>query len=176
MSTGAAQIPNRPAPTPSGEFKTRIASRVVFLVLWCGIAYSVSASEPSTSASASTEVVDGFHAALAEGDLQRAKSLLAPDVLIMESGETERSARDYEAAHLPADIQFSSTVDSTLMHRTVRIDGSFAWVASEYRLKARVASKSNVQAFASTETMVLHRHSGQWLIVHIHWSSKKLKD
>ena len=52
-----------------------------------------------------------FHAALAAGDSAAALALLAPDAVVLESGEVETRA-EYAAHHLAADIEFSRAVPS----------------------------------------------------------------
>ena len=55
--------------------------------------------------------VTAFHAALAAGDSAAALALLAPDAVVLESGEVETRA-EYAAHHLAADIEFSRAVPS----------------------------------------------------------------
>ncbi len=52
------------------------------------------------------KVVQQFHAALRSNDVQLARSVLSDDVLIYESGTAERSAEEYAAGHLKADMKY----------------------------------------------------------------------
>ena len=63
---------------------------------------------PSDSASA-IATVERFHAAVALGDTTAVISLLAPDVVIIESGGLE-TLRDYRSHHLAEDVAFAKAV------------------------------------------------------------------
>ncbi len=119
------------------------------------------------------KVVDAFHAALAAGQIARAKALLAENALIFESGGAERGKAEYAAHHLAADAAFAQAVPSVISTRSGQVVGGVAWIASEGRTTGSYKGKAvnNV----STETMVLRRMNGVWKIVHVHWSSRTPK-
>ena len=129
---------------------------------------------PSTAESEAGEpvlVVDRFGRALASGDLEVVKSLLDPQVLILESGGAEQDRDEYLAGHAKADAAFLHDVQIHPGRRRAHVEGNLAWVASESELHLRqVGTATTVQ---STETMVLQRVAGAWRIVHIHWSSQR---
>jgi ketosteroid isomerase-like protein/mono/diheme cytochrome c family protein len=128
----------------------------------------------SPEAAAAVAVVEAFGAALAKGDLSTAKSLLDPDVLILESGGAEQSRAEYLAHHAGADAKFLRGAEVHPGRRRVRVEGDLAWVGSESEIHALADGKP--LALLSTETMVLRRHEGAWRIVHIHWSSHVSKN
>lgn len=144
-----------------------------------GLAGPVAAHPPSASpglaaqlppaARAAAATVDAFHRALRRGDSRAAAGLLAGDALIYESGGVEQSKAEYEASHLPADIEFSQAVGETLVRRSGSATASLAWIASEGRLTGSFRGKAVDRV--TTETMVLRRTPKGWRIVHIHWSS-----
>jgi ketosteroid isomerase-like protein len=119
------------------------------------------------------DVVERFSAALKAGDLEQAGALLAPDVLILESGGAERSRDEYLAIHARSDAAFLKDARMQLAHRTARVRGDLAWVGSESELRA--TGKRGPVTLLSTETMVLERSPEGWRIVHIHWSSQPKK-
>ena len=121
---------------------------------------------------AATTVVDAFGAALMASDFAKVSTLLAPDVLILESGGAERSREEYLSHHAPADARFLQGTTSRRIERRVRINGDLAWVGTESELTAMKEGKA--LRLASAETMVLARTDGTWRIVHIHWSSRPL--
>ncbi len=127
------------------------------------------ASAASTDSAAVVSTVARFHAALAAGDSAAALALLAPDVVVLESGGVERLA-DYRGHHLPADIAYARAVPSTRMLVRAEIRGDAAWVTgtSETRGTYRDRPIDSMGA----ELMVLSRHSEGWRIVAIHWSSR----
>jgi ketosteroid isomerase-like protein len=119
------------------------------------------------------DVVERFSAALKAGDLEQAGALLAPDVLILESGGAERSRDEYLASHARSDAAFLKDARMQLAHRTARVRGDLAWIGSESELQA--TGQRGPVTLSSTETMVLERSPQGWRIVHIHWSSQPKK-
>jgi ketosteroid isomerase-like protein len=124
-------------------------------------------------AKAAAATVDRFFAALSAGDLDRAGSELDPGVIILESGGAERSAAEYLGGHAKGDAEFLKTAQHKPGHRTARVSGDLAWVASESELVVQKDGKP--VTIASTETMVLRSITAGWKIVHIHWSSRVRK-
>jgi len=125
------------------------------------------------SARAATATVDRFFAALKAGELEKAGAELDPDVIILESGGAERSAAEYLGGHAKGDAAFLKGAHHSLTHRTARVSGGIAWVATESELHVQKNGKPAV--IASTETMVLRSTKAGWKIVHIHWSSRVKK-
>jgi ketosteroid isomerase-like protein len=121
------------------------------------------------AAQAAAATVDRFFVALSAGDLNRAGAELDPDVIILESGGAERSAAEYLGGHAKSDAEFLKVAQHKLVHRTARISGELAWIASESELHTQKDGKP--VTIASTETMVLRSTEAGWKIVHIHWSS-----
>ncbi|MGH6659834.1 MAG: YybH family protein [Sphingomicrobium sp.] len=114
-------------------------------------------------------VVDRFHAALGAGDGQGALLLMADDALVYESGHVEQGKAEYQAMHLDADMAFSRAVKEVTTRRSGHATGDFAWIASEGRTSGTFNGKAVDRA--TTETMLLRRDTGEWRILHIHWSS-----
>ncbi len=125
------------------------------------------------SAKAAVATVDRFFAALKAGELEKAGAELDPRVIILESGGAERSAAEYLGGHAKGDAAFLKDAHHSLTHRTARVSGGLAWVASESELHVQKDGKPAV--IASTETMVLRSSGTGWKIVHIHWSSRVKK-
>lgn len=124
-------------------------------------------------AEAAVAVVDAFGEALAAADFEQVEALLAPTVVILESGGAERSRDEYLGHHAKSDAKFLAGTHSTLSRRRARVDGDTAWVASESELHASKDGKP--MTLSSTETMVLNNTAAGWKIVHIHWSSRPKK-
>lgn len=141
-----------------------------------GVAHETqpSATSPAEAipaeAGPAVDIVEHFSAALKADDLEQAGALLAPDVLILESGGAERSRDEYLAGHARSDAAFLKEARVQVLHRTARVEGSLAWVGSESELHA--PGKNGPLTLLSTETMVLRHTSAGWRIVHIHWSSR----
>jgi len=130
-------------------------------------------SQVSPSARAARQAVEGFHAALAAGETQRALDYLAPDVLIVEEGGAERSRAEYASHHLAADAAFTHAVPSTPLASTGEAIGDLAYMVTESRMTGTYNGKPVDRL--SAESMMLRNGPAGWKIVHIHWSSRAAK-
>ncbi|MGI8619036.1 MAG: DUF4198 domain-containing protein [Gemmatimonadaceae bacterium] len=148
-------------------------------VHWATFVFSIAAPRmaaptPATRhASDSSDVlgvVDAFHHALAAGDSSVALALLAPDVVILESGGSE-TRDEYRAHHLAGDIAFARAVPSRRVPLKVTIQGDVAWISATSIVQGQFRDRQINSAGA--ELVVLSRSaSGRWLIRAIHWSSR----
>ncbi len=107
--------------------------------------------------------------AIAAGDVYTLRLLLAPDVLIFESGGVESSLAEYEAHHMPADIAFMKAMEREVISR--HVFDSDEWASVVTRSRVHGMYKEREIDLTSTETLVLKKMGGQGQIVHIHWSS-----
>lgn len=114
-------------------------------------------------------VADLFNRALATGNRDVVLAVLAPDVLIVESGMAETSAAEYAGHHMVADMEFLASLERKLISQHAGGDGKSAWVATRSRLNGRF--KNEDVDLDSTETLVMLKTDGAWRITHIHWSS-----
>lgn len=114
-------------------------------------------------------VADRLHAAIAMGDVDTLRSLLAPEVLIFESGGVESSLAEYEGHHMHADMAFMKSMQEEVVSRQVFDGGDSATVVTHARVHGVYEGKD--VDLSSTETLVMKIVGGQWQIVHIHWSS-----
>lgn len=132
---------------------------------------SSAATPPATRAAPGTPeaFVDAFAAALRSGDAAAVRQLMAPNVVIAESGGVERSFDEYAGHHMPADMAFSAAVQFTLEQRDVVAADDIATVVSRSQVHGELQGRTIHSRMM--ETMVLRRTDGQWRIVHIHWSS-----
>lgn len=63
------------------------------------------------------EIVAAFHKALSSGDRAAVTDLLAPDVVIFESGGTEASRDEYASHHLGADMELAKATKRETLDR-----------------------------------------------------------
>ncbi|MCA1856851.1 nuclear transport factor 2 family protein [Massilia oculi] len=119
------------------------------------------------------ETLEAFHAALTSGDKAKALALLSPEVAIYEAGYVERSRDEYASHHLGGDMEFARNSTRKVLTQTERIDGNTAivWEESETTGTSR---GTPVHVFG-TGTAVLEKKGDAWVIVHVHWSSRKAK-
>lgn len=119
------------------------------------------------------EVAKALHDALSSGNARRVQDLLDPKVLILESGNAERSRDEYAAHHLSSDLEFSKATTYELQRQTGDTLGDLAWVASEARSTGSRGGKP--VDVMSVETLVLRKSAAGWKVVHIHWSSRNFR-
>ena len=119
------------------------------------------------------EVVGGFHRALAAGDRDAALTLLAPDVMIFESGGAERSRDEYASHHLGADAEFAGATRREILDQQQGGDGEVAWVLTRSKTTGKFRDRE-IDSYG-VETMILKKAPDGWRIAHIHWSSRPVK-
>jgi ketosteroid isomerase-like protein len=138
-----------------------------------GIAMSLSACTPRPPADdpvGVTATFEAFYGAMKTGDKAAAMATLAPDAVFVEGGRLETRA-EYEANHLPADIEFERAVTGRRGPLQLHFNGNTAWViaTSEYE----GTFENNPVNFVSAQLMVLSRTDGPWTIRSVHWSSRR---
>ena len=121
------------------------------------------------SAGAVTAVMR-FHEALATQDSIGALSLLASDVLVLESGAIQTRA-EYLSHHLGADMKAMQGSKGVRTLVRVTMLGDAAYVVSKTETPATNADGSNASEMA--EIMVLSKAPNGWMIRAIHWSSRR---
>ena len=107
--------------------------------------------------------------AIAIGDVNALRSIIAPDVLIFESGGLESSLAEYEGHHMPADMAFMKAMHREVISQQVIDSSDAATVVTRSRVHGIYKDKEI--DLNSTETLVMKKVNGQWKVVHIHWSS-----
>ncbi len=116
---------------------------------------------------------EAFQRALASGDEAAVGNLLAPEVLIYESGGQESSREEYMSHHMKGDMAFLAKSQLQVIERKHGASGNLAWVATRSRITG-VHRDKPVDIF-STESLVFERKPEGWRIVHIHWSSRSVE-
>ncbi len=121
---------------------------------------------------AATRTVESFREALARGDSTGALALLAPDVIILESGEMQRFD-DYRSHHLGADIAFARAVPSTHTLVSLRVEGNTSWVTSTSATQGQFNGRAVNSAGAELIVLTRGARGGAWRIRAVHWSSHR---
>lgn len=140
------------------------------VALAVGLLFAAASELAAQEAAEATAVVAAFHAALAAGDGDAALAHLAPEVVILESGGSEKSRDEYASHHLGGDMRFAASSTREMLDQRQETYGDTAVVLSWSRTTGSVGDRqidSN-----GVETMVLRRAGNTWRIVHIHWSSR----
>ncbi len=156
----------------------RAASLALSMMILAGLSGPLSAANASPdfvqdiepAAQEAVAAVDAFSAAIKAARIDQAGALLDPDVLVLESGGSERSRDQYLAEHAQADADYMKDSRQTLRYRQARVVGEIAWVGTESTVSHDKAGKTT--SSLGTETMVLRKTAQGWKIVHIHWSSR----
>jgi ketosteroid isomerase-like protein len=136
--------------------------------LICLPACTKAPSPPAPREEDIAKVVTAFYGAITAGDKAAAMHLIAPDAVFVESGKIETRA-EYEANHLPADIDFEHQVKAVRGPLRITFHGvDTAWVISRAEY-----DEGNPEKYIITQLMVLTRDSGDWKIRTISWSSNQ---
>lgn len=111
-----------------------------------------------------------FYDLIGRGDSAAGAQLLAPDVVVLESGDFETRA-EYLAHHIGADIEFAKAVPSKRTIRQVVRQGNVIWVAATSTSNGQFENRAINSSGA--ELMVLTKLESGWRIRAIHWSSHR---
>src|SRR5687768_5875829 len=124
----------------------------------------------ASDSAAVVQTASRFHAALGAGDTATVKTLIAPDLQVLEGGEVESRAQ-YFAHHLAADTEFAKAVPSERTVVSYVREGNVAWLVSTS------ASAGNFRGrevnSVGAELMILGRTPQGWKIRAVHWSSAR---
>ena len=143
-----------------------------------GMAASVAAIALVTLAACTTPpneqdvvaVMESFYGAMKRGDQAAAMQHIADDAVFVESGRLETRA-EYEANHLPADIDFERQVTGKRSPWQVKFSGDTAWGIATTEFDGTFDGAP--VNFVSAQLAVLTRADGTWRIRSIHWSSRR---
>ena len=132
------------------------------------------APEPAEDVAAvAVSHAEAFQRALATGDEASVGNLLAPEVLIYESGGQESSREEYMSHHMKGDMAFLAKSQLQVIERKRGASGNLAWVATRSRITG-VHRDKPVDIY-STESLVFERKPEGWRIVHVQWSSRPVE-
>ncbi|GAB3367277.1 hypothetical protein GCM10027431_10700 [Lysobacter rhizosphaerae] len=132
-------------------------------------AASAPAAAQSPAAKEAAQVVDGFMAALASGQLESARRFMAPDAVVIANGQVLGLRDSYIDGAAKGDAAALSTVQHELLRRDTHAGADTAWVLSEKRVHTGAAQGPSEVV---VESMVLTRTTAGWKITHIHWSGR----
>ncbi len=113
--------------------------------------------------------LQAFHDALQVGNVDLALERLAPDLVVVESGRTERSRDDYARGHMKADMEFLKNADLQLLSRRVEESGEQTIITSEMGIQSMHAGKP--VDITSTETATMRATPDGWQITRLEWAS-----
>ena len=147
---------------------TRVCRYGLIALMACLPACSPAPAPAPPSEADVKAVVDAFYGGVTAGDTGAVMQLIAPDAVFVESGKIETRA-EYEANHLPADIEFESQVKAVRGPARVTFDGrDTAWVISRAEY-----DEGNPEKYINTQLMILTHDTGDWRIRSISWSSNQ---
>lgn len=118
-----------------------------------------------------TRLVDGFMAALANGQLEAARQAMTPDAVVMANGTVLGLRDGYIDGAAKGDAAAMKSVRSReLLHRDSRVGAQLGWVVSEKRMIGEGAGQ--LRTMVLTETILVTKTPSGWKISGIHWSSR----
>lgn len=146
---------------------------LILALIVFAIATVINAQPASTETAGITAAVEGFHRALVDGNRAAVLAMLAPDAVILESGDKQTRA-EYEREHLPEDITFARTTTTTSSAISVQVQGDVAWTVATTQTTGTFNGREVNSA--GVEMMVLTKTAEGWRIRAIHWSSHKSRE
>jgi ketosteroid isomerase-like protein len=150
--------------------RTLVALAVITSLLAVGLPAQPNTISTTKDSAAAVETVHRFHKLLASGDSAAAVQLLAPDLVVLESGGVETRA-EYLGHHLGADMQFAKAVRSERRVVAFHQEGDVVWVTVTSTSRGEFRDRKIDSRGA--ELVVLARSGSGWLIRAIHWSSRR---
>lgn len=141
----------------------------IVAVLLAAQVFPAQAQKTNADMAAVEKTVRSFHEALAAGDSNGALQLLAPDVVVLESGGLE-TREEYQSHHLAGDIEFAQVVTTRRSAIQVTVSGDVAWASSTSETQGNFRKRAVNSTGA--ELMVLSKTTKGWVIRAIHWSSR----
>jgi len=148
-------------------------TRALRAIVVVSIVSGLSAACTAPAAPRDQDVVaplEAFYGAMKTGDKAAAMRTIAADAVFVESAKLETRA-EYEANHLPADIDFERQITGKRSPWQVTTQGDTAWVIATTDYDGTV--DGSPVDFVSAQLAVLSRESGAWQIRSIHWSSRR---
>ena len=150
--------------------RAKIIGVLPMVFVACIFAASAQANSTGAAGHPAATISEQLHNAIASGDAEALRSLIAPEVMIFESGGAEASLSEYEGHHMAADIAFMKDMSREITSQQVIDAGNSAVVMTRSKISGVYKEKS--YDLTSAETLVVENIAGNWMIVHIHWSSK----
>jgi ketosteroid isomerase-like protein len=154
----------------AASHQSYVRCRLIAAVIFLFGAHYIMAQSAAPNASEISTAVERFHRALAQGDRAATLELLAPDALVLESGEAQ-TRPEYEREHLGEDIAFAKTTKTERSQIKVEQQGDTAWATAT----SKTTGTFNGRKIDSVgvELMVLTKGDAGWRIRAIHWSNRK---
>lgn len=115
------------------------------------------------------DFADAFHEAMRLRDRTKVLSMLAPDLVVFETGYLQATRDDYVKSNLDDDTAFASATVYRPLSRGVIGSGDSMTVLTKASIQGVVGGQSI--DLVQSETMILRRIQATWEIVHLHWSA-----
>lgn len=119
-------------------------------------------------------IVEAYHRAFEQRNLEALRALFDPDLLVFEAGGIDRGRDAYLGHHLGPELKELSAWKTSGMVQQVHVVGDLAYVTCAFSYEAAFAS-GKIAKGQATETLVLASVKDSWVIQHLHWSSRSLK-
>lgn len=130
---------------------------------------------PGTAAEAQVRAtVEAYHRAFEARDIEGIRHQLSPDLVVFEMGGVDRGRDSYLGHHLGPELKELTAWSTTNMEIKIQAQERLAYATCAFTFEASFANGKTSKGKA-TETLLLTKEDGRWIIRHLHWSSRPLK-
>ena len=130
---------------------------------------SVTTAEVVPAVQSPQDFADAFHEAMRSRNREQILAMLAPDLVVFETGYLEATREEYVKNNLSDDADFAGVTDYRVMSRGVIGSGKNVAVLTKASIQG-IFGDQRVD-LEQSETMILRRTKTAWEIVHLHWSA-----
>ncbi len=130
---------------------------------------SAPTAEAVATVQAPPDFADAFHEAMRSRNREQILAMLAPDLVVFETGYLEATREEYVKNNLSDDADFAGVTDYRVLSRGVIGSGKNVAVLTKASIQG-IFGDQRVD-LEQSETMILRRTKTGWEIVHLHWSA-----
>jgi len=121
------------------------------------------------------DVVQQFQDAFVKKDLRLMEKTVSPDLIVLEGTNLDRGWKAYRDDHISKEMEewtsFQIKSSKPILVEESK-DSSLVILDAVYEIKM----PKEIVRLQAAESFVLRKRSGQWKIVHVHSSAKRLKE
>ena len=162
------------------QLKTRGLAIVAVVVMGLMfLAYSVEAGDRRVTRITKGEkeiaaVLNAYRSALTARDVESLNKVFREDAIIFENSSVEGTWTEYRDHHLRPEFEHLSGFEVGPSNLEVTREGNTAWAIDHFPFTVVTEKGERIRLNAAV-TYVLRRDRTGWKVVHMHWSSRRVR-